>query len=163
MEVWIVAGFCSFLRGEEMILIERAGTINSLTHLDDPEPWFKFVVLGPTKGNQLSGSKFAIPIAGTTSGTYLELGKWAKQLGDILTDEKCQAGRLFSRKLNPPRLYEFEEDFFRVLSKVQATTDFIGKDVEVTDDYGISRSSQRGVSTHTRNMSVSDELLHVFN
>eukprot|EP00978_Attheya_sp_CCMP212_P006931 scaffold16214_cov29-Attheya_sp.AAC.1 len=78
-------------------------------------------------------------------------------------DEKCQSGRLFSRKLNPPRLYGFEEDFFRVLSKVQATTDFIGNDVEVTDDYGISRSSRRGVSTHTRNMGVSDELLHVFN
>eukprot|EP00978_Attheya_sp_CCMP212_P011253 scaffold27642_cov30-Attheya_sp.AAC.1 len=57
MGVWFVAGFCSGLRGEEMILIERAGTrINSLTHLEDPEPWFKFVVSGPTKGNQLSGS-----------------------------------------------------------------------------------------------------------
>ena len=163
MGVWFVAGFCSGLRGEEMILIERAGTINSLTHLEDPEPWFKFVVSGPTKGSQLSGSKFAIPIIGTTSGTHLEPGKWVKRLGDILTDEKCQSGRLFSRRLKPPRLYEFEEDFFRVLSKVQATTDFIGKEVEVSDDYGISRSSRRGVSSHARNMGVSDELLHVFN
>jgi hypothetical protein len=163
MGVWFVAGFCSGLRGEEMILIERAGTINSLAHLEDSEPWFKFVVSGPTKGSQLSGSKFAIPIVGTTSGTHLEPGKWIKRLGGILTDEKCQSGRLFSRRLNPPRLYEFEEDFFRVLSKVQATTEFIGKEVEVTDDYGISRSSRRGISTHARNMGVSDELLHVFN
>ena len=163
MGVWFVAGFCSGLRGEEMILIERAGTINSLAHLEDSEPWFKFVVSGPTKGSQLSGSKFAIPIVGTTSGTHLEPGKWIKRLGGILTDEKCQSGRLFSRRLNPPRLYKFEEDFFRVLSKVQATTEFIGKEVEVTDDYGISRSSRRGISTHARNMGVSDELLHVFN
>eukprot|EP00978_Attheya_sp_CCMP212_P007664 scaffold17786_cov50-Attheya_sp.AAC.2 len=119
----------------------RAGTINSLTHLEDPEPWFKFVVSGPTKGNQLSGLKFAIPIVGTTSGTHLEPGKWAKQLGDILTDEKFQSCCFFSRRLNSPRLYEFEEDFFRVLSKVQATTDFVGNNVEVTDDYGISISS----------------------
>eukprot|EP00978_Attheya_sp_CCMP212_P006932 scaffold16214_cov29-Attheya_sp.AAC.2 len=54
-----------------------AGTINSLTRLDDPEPWFKFVVSGPTKGNQLSGSKFAIPIVGTT---HLEL-IWNRESG----------------------------------------------------------------------------------
>jgi hypothetical protein len=87
MGVWFIGGFCSGLRGEEMILIERARTINSLSHLEDEEPWFKFVISGPTKGNQLSGSKFAVPIVGTTSGLHLQLGKWLKRLATILQKE----------------------------------------------------------------------------
>jgi hypothetical protein len=163
MGVWIIGGFCSGLRGEEMILIERAGTIKSLTHLDDPEPWFKFVVSGPTKGNQLSGSKFAVPIVGTTTGSHLQPGKWVKRLGTLLQDEGSKNGRLFTRRLNPPKLFEFEDDFFRVLEKVQATTEFISDDEVVSEIFGILRSSRRGISTHARNMGVSEKLLHIFN
>eukprot|EP00978_Attheya_sp_CCMP212_P035058 scaffold150512_cov62-Attheya_sp.AAC.1 len=163
MGVWYVAGFCSGLRGEEMILIERAGTINSLVHLNDPEPWFKLVVSGPTKGSQLSGSKFAVPIVGTTSGSHLKPGKWVKRLGTILQEEGSKNARLFTRRLNPPKLFEFEEDFFRVLEKVQATTEFISSNAVVTKLFGILRSSRRGVTTHARNMGVDEKLLHVFN
>jgi hypothetical protein len=163
MGVWYIAGFCSGLRGEEMILIERAGTVNSLVHLDDAEPWFKLVVSGPTKGNQLSGSKFAVPIVGTTSGSHLKPGKWVKRLATILQNEKSKSARLFTRRLNPPKLFEFEEDFFRVLEKIQATTEFIPSDAIVTELYGILRSSRRGVTTHARNMGVDEKLLHVFN
>jgi hypothetical protein len=92
MGVWFIAGFCSGLRGEEMILIERAGTVKSLSHLTDAEPWFKFVISGPTKGNQLSGSKFAIPIVGTTSGSHLQPGKWVQRLATILQDEGSKMG-----------------------------------------------------------------------
>jgi hypothetical protein len=47
-------GFCSGLRGEEMVLIERAGTVNSrLVHLADKDPWFKLVISRLTKENQL--------------------------------------------------------------------------------------------------------------
>jgi hypothetical protein len=163
MGVWYVAGFCSGLRGEEMILIERAGTVNSLSHLKDADPWFKLVISGPTKGNQLSGSKFAIPIVGTTQGSNLEPGKWVQRLATILKDEGSKNGRLFTRRLNPPRLFEFEEDFFRVLEKIQATTDLISSEELVSELYGILRSSRRGVTTHARNMGVAETLLHVFN
>jgi hypothetical protein len=163
MGVWFIGGFCSGLRGEEMILIERAGTINSLSHLEDEEPWFKFVISGPTKGNQLSGSKFAVPIVGTTSGSHLQPGKWLKRLATILQKEGSKNGRLFTRRLNPPRLFEFEKDFYRVLEKIQATTDLILTDEIVSELFGILRSLRRGVTTHARNMGVPDPLLHIFN
>ena len=58
MGVWFVVAFISGLRGEEMLLIERAGTANSLKFLQDG--WFKIIISRATKGNQLSGAKFGL-------------------------------------------------------------------------------------------------------
>lgn len=132
MGVWFSCGFCSGLRGEEMLLVERAGTLKSLSNLQGAgEAWFKLVVSGPTKGNQLSGSKFAVPLVDRTEGTGLEPGKWMRRLATTLSELKIKSSRLFTRKLLPPRLFEFEDDFFVILEKVQATTSFIGPDVNV--------------------------------
>jgi hypothetical protein len=162
--VWFAAGFCSGLRGEEMILIERAGTFKSLTNLNgNGDPWFKLVVSGPTKGNQLSGSKFAVPMVHRTSGTGIEPGKWILRLEKTLSRLKIKSSRLFTRRLLPPRLFEFQDDFFTLLEKVQATTNFIPADVDVRNDYGILRSLRRGVTSHARNMGVDESLLHLFN
>jgi hypothetical protein len=97
MGVWFICGFCSGLRGEEMVLIERAGTLNSLSHLDDPsDPHFRLVVSGVTKGNQMQGAKFMIPIVGVTEGTNLQPGLWMCRLKSVLeeTGMKCS---LYSR------------------------------------------------------------------
>jgi len=55
---WFIGVFCSGMRGEEMILVELAGTANSLRFFTDPAnlAHFCFVVAGRTKGNWLSGS-----------------------------------------------------------------------------------------------------------
>jgi hypothetical protein len=36
MGAWFIGGFCTGLRGEEMLLIELAGTANSLIHVERP-------------------------------------------------------------------------------------------------------------------------------
>jgi hypothetical protein len=55
MGAWFIGGFCTGLRGKEMILIELARTANSLVHMDDVKhAHFLFVVSGWTKANQLS-------------------------------------------------------------------------------------------------------------
>jgi hypothetical protein len=36
MGTWFLGGFCTGLRGEEMLLIELAGLANSLAHMDEP-------------------------------------------------------------------------------------------------------------------------------
>jgi hypothetical protein len=72
MGAWIIGGFCTGLRGEEMLLIEYAGTAKSIENLNDPkEPHFTFVISGRTKGNQLSGAKFGVPCVGTSEGTHI--------------------------------------------------------------------------------------------
>jgi hypothetical protein len=65
--------------------------------------------------------------------------------------------------LNPPRLFEFEEDFYRVLEKIQMTTEFIGSEELVSELFGILRSLRRGVTSHARIMGVGETLLHIFN
>jgi hypothetical protein len=70
MGTWFVGGFCMGLRGEEMLQIELAGTASSLCHLDDKvNAHFKFIILGKTKGNLLSGAKFGIPCVPVMAGT----------------------------------------------------------------------------------------------
>jgi hypothetical protein len=164
MGTWFISGFCSGLRGEEMLLIELAGTTKSLKFLSDPIcPHFILVITGLTKGNQKGGAKFGVPIVARTKGTFLQPGKWIKRLCEARATKGDKGGRLFKRQLVPARLYEFEEDFFRLLREVQATTSFIEPDVVVETEYGILRSNRRGMTSHSRNMGISKPDLNTFN
>jgi hypothetical protein len=120
-----------------MVLIEFMGMTSSLRFLEDSKPWFKLVVSGQTKGNQLSGACVA-----TTQGSALEPGKWMKRLVETLRGCQVRKGRFFQRKLASPRLYEFEDDFFTVLEKIQSTADWIADSVDVRDAYGMLRSTR---------------------
>jgi hypothetical protein len=125
-----------------MVRIEYAGTTNSV------EKWmskgtgsyFMFVVSGRSKGNQVSGSKFSVPCVGTTEGTNLLPGRWVERLVNLMKTAGTRSGRLFQRKLNPPRMCEWEGDFMTLLELVQAMTELIEKKVEVRDSYGISQT-----------------------
>jgi hypothetical protein len=164
MGVWFVAGFCTGIRGEEKLLIEHAGTAKSLKHLTDAvDPHFEFVISGRTKGNQMSSNKFAVPCVGVTEGTSLRPGIWVERLVVVLREMGIKGGRLFTRRLLPAKLLEFEDDFYLVLEKVQGTTNLISKDIDVRAEYGISRSTRRGVTAHARNMEVPTELVNAVN
>jgi hypothetical protein len=163
MGVWFVCGYCLGIRGEEMGLIEFAGTAQSIPHLNDSYPYFSLMVTGRTKGNQISGFKFDLPCVAKTEGTGLRPGAWIKRLILIRREMKDVSGRLFQRQLRPPRLFEFEDDFFTLLERVQATTDLIENDCDVRDAYGIMRSIRKGTSAHCLNMNVGEDLLKAFN
>jgi hypothetical protein len=141
MGAWIIGGFCTGLRGEEMLRIELAGTANSLVNMSkEKDAHFLFVILGRTKGNQVSGATFGIPCAPITEGTHLRPGRWVKRLVNNLHASGKRSGRLFQRRLRVAKLHEFENDFFTVLEKVQATTDLIPQDLVIQDKCGISRT-----------------------
>jgi hypothetical protein len=164
MGTWFIVGFCSGLQGEEMLLIELAGTARDLIFLGDITcPHFILVVSGRTKGNQLSGVKFGVPIAACTEGTNLLPGKWIQRLVEILTLKNDTRGQLFRRNLSPARLFEFEFDFFQLLREVQSSTNLIDKTKDVDSEYGILWSCQRGMTAHARNMKVSKDDLKTFN
>jgi hypothetical protein len=155
MGAWFVAGFCTGIRGEEKLLIEHAGTAKSLKHLSDAvDPHFEFVISGRTKGNQMSSNKFAVPCVGVTEGTALRPGIWVERLVVVVLRETgIKGGHLFTRRLLPAKLLEFEDDFFMIHEKVQDTTILVSKDMDVRAEYGISRSTWRGVTAaHARNM-----------
>jgi hypothetical protein len=164
MGVWFIGGFCVGLRGEEMLLIEFAGTAKSLQHMADVKtPHFVLVVSGRTKGNQLSGSKFGIPCVGVTEGTHLRPGIWLERLVALMKADGTKGGRLFRRHLTPSKLYEFEHDFFTLIERVQSSTSLIDKDVDVRDAFGILRSLRRGWTSHAKNMGLPEDWINAMN
>mmetsp|Transcript_22938 Transcript_22938/g.34783 ORF Transcript_22938/g.34783 Transcript_22938/m.34783 type:complete len:226 (-) Transcript_22938:439-1116(-) len=155
MGTWMICGFCSDLCGEEMILIELAGTANSLQFLEDEDvPHFCFVVSGRTKSNRSSGAKFELPIARVTRGTSLQPGKWILRLVKYIRSKRRTTGRLFQRNLDPPLPFEFQDDFFSVLEFIQATTDLIPAEKDLREEAGILRSLRQALTDHHRNMQV---------
>jgi hypothetical protein len=165
MGTWFCGGFCTGLRGEEMVRIEYAGTANSVEKWmsKGTDAYFMFVVSGRSKGNQVSGSKFSVPCVGTTEGTNLRPGRWVQRLVKLMKGAGTRSGRLFQRKLNPPRMCEWEGDFMTLLELVQATTELIERKVEVRDSFGISRTIRRGATAHARNMKVDEDLIKAVN
>jgi hypothetical protein len=161
MGAWMMGGFCTGLRGEEMLLVDMLGTLTSVQKLmkvGAPDPHFKFVIIGRTKGVQQDGKKFAIPCVKVTQATGLRPGVWVKRLTDMKLSSGESHGKLFVRKLRPAKLMEFEEDFYTVLERVQETTELMSKEVCVRDACGISRSLRRGVTAHSKNMRIDKEL-----
>jgi hypothetical protein len=138
MSTWFIAGFCTGIRGEEKLLIAHAGTAKSSKRLSDwIDPHFEFVISGRTKGNQMSSNKFAVPCVDVTEGTAPRPGIWVERLVVVLREMGIRGGRLFTWRLLPAKLLEFEEDFFGVLEKVQATTSLIPRELDVRAEYGI--------------------------
>ena len=73
--ILVIGGVCTGLRGEEMLLINLFGTAKNVKNFmketnSDPH-FFKFAILGRSKGVQEHGHKFAIPCVKITQGTYL--------------------------------------------------------------------------------------------
>lgn len=159
MGTWFIVGFCTGMRGEEMPLIELAGTRNSLGNNLKGESYFNVVISGRTKGNQISGAKFAFPCVEVTAGTGLQPGVWVRRLIEIRSSDYDTSGRLFFRGISPAKISHYEADFFHILQQVQCNTDLIGNQVDVGDAYGILRSSRRGATAHARNIRVEKEVI----
>jgi hypothetical protein len=164
MGAWMIGGFCTGLRGEEVLLIELAGTASSLVNMTKTKnAHFLFVILWRTKGNQTSGAVFAIPCAPVTEGTHLRPGRWVKHPVELIHSSGRRTGRLFVRRLRVAKMHEYANDFFTVLEKVQATTDFIPADLVIRDECGISRTIRRSLTAHARNMDISPGLINAVN
>jgi hypothetical protein len=147
-----------------MLLIEIAGTANSLVHLlDSKNAHFKFIISGRTKGDQTSGAKFGVPCVPVTEGTHLRPGRWVKRLIEIIHGKGRRSGRLFNRRLKLSKLQEFENDFFTTLEKVQATTDLFPDDLDIRDECGIARSIRRTVTAHALNMGIDKDVVNANN
>jgi hypothetical protein len=92
-------------------------------------------------------------------GTSLKPGKWVGRLVAKMRRAGIITGRLFQRKLDPPRMGEWENDFMTILELVQSTTEFIDSEINVRDKYGMGRSIRRGATAHARNMCVDEDLI----
>jgi hypothetical protein len=146
MGAWISGGVCMELRGEEMLLIVLFSTAKSVSQFmkkDSPDPHFKFVIIGRTKGVQEDGHKFAIPCIKETQGTHLRPGVWLERLLWVKKEMGQTHGKLFTRNLRRARLCEFEDDFYRMIERIQDTTELVPPEVDVRNEYGFPRTTRR--------------------
>jgi hypothetical protein len=162
MGTWMSGGVCTGLRGEEMLLIDLYGTAKSVTQFmksDSPDPHFKFVIIGRTKGVQEDGHKFAIPCVKEMLGTHLRPGVWVERLIAVKKEMGQTHGKLFARNLRRAKLVEFEDDFYRIIERIQDTTDLISPEVDVRSEYGLPRTTRRTATAHARNMRLPKDLM----
>jgi hypothetical protein len=159
MGVIFVAGFCSGVRGEELLIVDLLGTKESLKHLgDSKDPHFKLELIGRLKGHG-SEKRMQIPPVGVTEVTGLQPGKWITRLASVLEELGRTTGKLLQRNMLPARLVEFQNDFYGYLEKVQATTGLISDEMDVRDAYGLRRSTRRGVTAHAKVMHVDSDVI----
>lgn len=97
---WFIVGFCCGMRGEEIFLLELADTRNSLEAMLGDKAYFKVVLSGRSKANQISGSKFSFSCINVTSGSGLTSGVWIKHLVQIRSEESDGSQRIFFRVVN---------------------------------------------------------------
>jgi len=166
---WHMGGVCSAVRGEEMISIELVGTRASLCYLVSPpgnvKPHCDLVVSGRTKGNQLSGAKFKIPVCGVTEHSGLRPGIWATRLCTVLTNQGRTKGCLFGDSDDgSPKLADFHDMFYEVLEEVQqARGDLIPPDLDVRESCGTLRSLRRSATAHAANMRIPKDIIEAVN
>jgi hypothetical protein len=118
MGTWIIGRVSPGLQGEEMLLIDLFSTAKSVSQTmteTSPDPHFKFVIIGRTKGVQEDGHKFGIPCVKETLGTHLRPGIWLERLIGVNREMGQTHGKLFKRNLRCAKLCKFEDDFYRMI------------------------------------------------
>jgi hypothetical protein len=110
MGVIFVAGFCSGIRDEELLIVDLLGTRESLPHLlNKKHPHFTIELIGQLKGHG-SEKRMQIPVVGVTEGTRLQPGKWVQCLTQVLTELGRTTGKLLQWNMKPAQLAEFQNN-----------------------------------------------------
>jgi hypothetical protein len=96
MGVLFIGGFCTGLRGKEMLQIKLVGTANSLVHLNDAKnAHFMFVILERTKSDQSSGaSQVWSPLLPSYGGDAFEAWAMSEEAGGSHTWQRLSYGEI---------------------------------------------------------------------
>jgi hypothetical protein len=84
---------------------------------------------------------------------------------DCLERQGVVNGKLLQgRRGETVRLNKFADGFYTCLEHVQTTRpELIDREVDVWEDYGVSRSCRRGVTTHARNVGILPDVIQANN
>jgi hypothetical protein len=81
-----------------------------------------------------------------------------------MNSDGLSGGQLFQRVLTSSNLSEFEHDFFTLMiGRVQPLTDFIDKDTNGREAFGVLRSLRHGFTSHSKNMEWPGEWIDMMN
>ena len=160
---FLVTTFCLGLRGEEVVKLDISG-FNTYFDSGETHPEHPHVMIplqGRFKGE--TGERWhLLPIAWRTR-SGIEVGVWAGRMRDSLRERHRFHGFAFANNWGKQaKAAAYEPRFFEQLNYVRARHPALfPPDVNIEDDYGISRSGRRGSSTEAANQDVPADIIEL--
>jgi hypothetical protein len=160
---FLVVNFCLGLRGEEVVKMDVAGFLTYFEAGKDHGsfPHVMVPLLGRFKGE--TGERWhLLPIVWKTR-SGIEAGVWATRMKASLAERRRTHGFVFAnRKGKQAKASVFEPRFFEQLNHVSTRhPDLFPPNVNIEEDFGISRSCRRGSSTEAANQAVPKEIIEM--
>jgi len=160
---YAVIAFAGSFRGNEVFLADMHGVRKYLRSTEPPEDAVIIALLGRFKGETGERYHLAPLVAQTSSG--IPIKKWVTCLVERQERRGYYRGPLFgdrSGQVVKPKIIELE--LMDKLQRVQNTRrGIIPEDVDVYEDFGISRSFRRGSTSTARTRGVDDKTVTLIN
>lgn len=162
---YALIAFGGSFRGHEVFLVDTFGIIKyAQKRLVERGQEFTMVPLLGRYKTENADRYHLTPLAvRSTSG--LEFGKWVARLADAKRAQGLSHGPAFSDERGQtvdPRWIEMEIlDRFRIIQEKRSGV--IPAEVQVYEEFGISRSFRRGATTEARNQKVSENDINLMN
>jgi hypothetical protein len=161
--MFLIAGFCLGLRGEEVVKMDIAGFLTyyeaGRSHLAHPHVMVP--LLGRFKGE--TGERWhLLPIVWRTR-SGIEAGIWATRMKVSLEERRRLHGFVYSdKKGKQTKASTLEPRFYEQLHWVRIRyPDLFPPNVNIEDDFGIPRSCRRGSSTEAANQGVPSPIIEM--
>jgi hypothetical protein len=160
-----IIAFCGSFRGHKVFLVDLHGLIK-YAGMDLVEGGHNYVIvplLGRFKNEY--GERYHLTPLTWETASGLPLGTWVSRLVQLKVSQSLVRGPAFSNRRGQPldsRWLELE-----ILDRLHAiqgsNPDLIAADMNVHEDYEISRSFKRGATTEARNRGVKPNDIDVMN
>jgi hypothetical protein len=154
--------FCGSFRGNEVFLTDLYGLRKYCFELAT-EDHVIIPLLGKFKGEVNARYHLAPLAAQTNSG--LQVRKWVERLVQVREGEGRLRGPAFCDTAGCiARAYDYEDAIISRLMTIQERTpDIIGREVNLMEEFGVSRSFRRGSTSTARTRGVDDKQVELVN
>jgi hypothetical protein len=159
---YVVIAFCGSFWGNEVFLADMHGTAKYLAAVDLP-PDTIIPLLGRFKGE--TGERYHLtPLAALTS-SGIQVRSWVKRLVETKVSRGYVRGPLFGDEMGlVVKAKTIEMELMECLQGIKETEPgLIPLDLDVYEDFGISRSFRRGATSTARTRGVDDKYVNLIN
>lgn len=157
-------GFCGSFRGSEVFLTDLHGLRKFMSETERlGRDHIVIPLLGRFKGEQ--NSRYHLSPMALTTSSGLPIQRWVKRLVEV----REKAGRLHGpafcdRAGGIAKSFEYEAGFIDRLLEIQASNpEAVAPDVDLPEQFGISRSFRRGATSVARARGVDDRQVQLIN
>jgi hypothetical protein len=160
---YVVIAFCGSFWGNEVFLADMHGTAKYLAAVDLPPDTIIIPLLGRFKGE--TGERYHLtPLAAVTS-SGIQVRSWVKRLVETKVSRGYVRGPLFGDEMGlVVKAKTIEMELMERLQGIKETEPgLIPLDLDVYEDFGISRSFRRGATSTARTRGVDDKYVNLIN